>query len=103
MITYNGTDYELKFNIGRIKLVEAVLNKSAVEALIGRGGMMPLADVEAFYSYGLKESGAETFLKAKEAAAIADGIMEAEGYTQAVLYVREAMKRDMGFLFRLVN
>lgn len=101
MIKIKDKEYELKFNLKRAKLIEAAVGKSILEATMAKAGIMTISDLEAFYAYGLKEAGADEFLKPKAAIEVCDEIIEENSYAQAVLYVQEALKRDLGFLFRL--
>ena len=98
MLEINGKQYELKFNTGRIKLVEKALGgESVTHAMLTNDGMMSLTSIEAMFSYGLKEAGSDTFCKPKEAAELCEAYMQEKGYVAAL---QVQMKEDMGFLFR---
>ena len=101
MLEINGKQYELKFNTGRIKLVEKALGgESVTHAMLTNDGMMSLTSIEAMFSYGLKEAGSDTFCKPKEAAELCEAYMQEKGYVAAVQALQSQMKEDMGFLFR---
>ena len=57
MFEHNGKNYVLKFNIGRLKMIEnAAGGKSSMSMMLAdNSGLMSITATEAFFSYGLKE------------------------------------------------
>lgn len=102
MFTYKDKDYELKFNIGRLKLVEKATGESAVGMMnITNNGLMSLTAVEGFFRYGLKEAGADSFVPPNTAADICDAMIEEAGYPAVVQMIQNQLMNDMPFLFRV--
>lgn len=103
MFEHAEKQYELKFNIGRLKLIEKAGDGKGVLVQLASGdnGLMSIDALERFFSYGLKEAGADTFLPPKKAAEICDEIIAEEGYAQAVKLVQEQVMKDCPFLFRV--
>ena len=103
MFTFKNKEYELKFNLKRIKLIEqAADNKSAMAQLAtDASGMMSLTSIERFFAYGLKEAGADTFINPQKAIEICDEYIEEEGYVAAIKLIQEQVQTDCPFLFRV--
>ena len=98
------TEYELKFDPKRVKLIEHELGgESLMTAVYGknRDGLMSLTALDAFFQYGTKEAGADAFLPPKKASAVGEAYLTENGYMQAVQLITQALADDMGFLFRL--
>lgn len=101
MFTIDGKEYELKFSLKRIDMIEAVTGGSVMNALVGTKGMLSLAEIRAFMSYGLKGTGeGEGYVSPPQGAKYADILIEELGYTSVVAPIMEALERDCPFLFR---
>ena len=101
MFELNEKQYELKFNTGRVKLIEKALGgESVTHAMLDNDGMMSLTAVTTMFQYGLKEVGADVFVAPKTAGEICEEFMRRDGYVSAVREIQLQMKADMGFLFR---
>lgn len=101
MFTIGEKDYELHFNIGRCKLIERATGKSVVAMLaLDNNYQMSIADADAFFRYGLKEAGADSFVAPKIASDLCERYMEEYGYTKTVALIIRKLAEDMGFLFR---
>ena len=101
MFTYNEKDYELKFNIKRLEIIEKATGKSSVGMMVAdNNGIMGVSSVMAFYSYGLKEAGADTFVAPKVAQEICEARMNEIGYMEVVKELQGAIQHDCPFLFR---
>ena len=102
MFTYKDTEYDLHFTIGRVKLIEAAMGKSIMDAFISssRTGLMQISDIENCFAYGLKEAGSDIYVLPKAAREICDGLIEELGYMPAVRLIQAAAKRDLPFFFR---
>lgn len=100
MFEYNGKEYELKFNIERIKLVENFLKLPTVADIVKTNGALSLNAIEVYFGYCLKEVGRDTFVSRKEGAEIAEFMMKEKGYLAVNNMIIEKMAEDMPFLFQ---
>lgn len=100
MFELNGKEYELKFNIERIKLVENFLKLPTVADIVKTNGALSINAIEVYFGYCLKEVGSDTFVSRKEGAEIAEAIMKEMGYLAVNNMIIEKMAEDMPFLFR---
>lgn len=100
MFQFDGKEYELKFNIERLKLVENYLKLPTVADIVQTNGALSLTAIETYFGYCLKEVGSDTFLPRQKGQEIADKLMEKEGYLKVNNMLIEKMSRDMPFLFQ---
>lgn len=100
MFEYNGKEYELKFNIERIKLVENFLKLPTVADIAKTNGALSINAIEVYFGYCLKEVGSDTFVSRKEGAEIAEAMMKEKGYLAVNNMIIEKMAEDMPFLFQ---
>lgn len=100
MFQFDGKEYELKFNIERLKLVENYLKLPTVADIVQTNGALSLTAIETYFGYCLKESGSDTFLPRREGQEIADKLIEKEGYLKVNNMLIEKMSEDMPFLFQ---
>lgn len=100
MFEYNGKEYELKFNLERLKLIESAIKTSMIAEIVRTNGALPIAEIEICFSYSLKEVGSDFFVPKKEAVEIAQKLMEEKGYTEVNNLIVVKMSQDMPFLFR---
>ncbi len=100
MIEYGNKKYVLKYNMKRIEMIESVTSMPTLAGLRRTGGMFGLADLKAYITYGIKEEGADVFLKPREAAELAESLIEENGYAEVCAIVLEALERDCPFFFQ---
>lgn len=100
MFEYKGDQYELKFNLERIRLVENYLKLPTVADIVSTNGALSISSIETYFRFCLKKAGEDNFVPPKEAAVIADQMIEEMGYIQVNNMVIEKMAEDMPFLFR---
>lgn len=100
MIEYGGKNYVLKYNMKRIEMIESVTNMPTMADLRRTGGMIGLASLKAYIAYGIKEEGADAFLKPKKGLELAESIIESIGYADTCATVLEALERDCPFFFQ---
>ena len=100
MIQINNKEYELKYNIGRIELIENVTKKPTLAALSESGGMLGVSSLKAYFAYGLKEAGSDIFVPIKEGMKLAEELIQAEGYSKVCGLVINILERDWPFFFR---
>lgn len=99
MIEVNGKNYELKYNLKRIEMIEAVTGMPTLAEIRRTGGMLGIAALKAYFAYGLKEEGADIFVKPKEGMEICECLIETEDYQEICGMVLESMQRDCPFFF----
>ena len=95
MIQINNREYELKYNIGRIELIENVTKKPTLAAL-----SESVSSLKAYFAYGLKEAGSDIFVPIKEGMKLAEELIQAEGYSKVCGLVINILERDCPFFFR---
>lgn len=100
MFELNGKEYELKFNIERIKLVENFLKLPTVADIVQTNGALSINAIEVYFGYCLKEVGSDTFVSRKDGAEIAEDLMKEKGYLAVNNMIIEKMSEDMPFLFQ---
>lgn len=103
MFEHNGKNYVLKFSIGRLKMIEnAAGGKSSMSMMLAdNSGLMSITATEAFFSYGLKEDGADAFTAPNKAKEICDELIEEKGYVAVVRMIQKQLQADCPFLFRV--
>ena len=99
MVEYNGKEYELKYNLKRIEMIEAVTNMPTMAELRKTYGYLGIASLKVYFAYGLKESGADTFVAPKKGMEICGRLIEGEGYEKVCALVLENLERDCPFFF----
>lgn len=102
MFTINEKEYKLHYTIDRLKMIEARLGKSVVSEFISSNGALPIASIEAHFSYALicDSDNPDVFIAPKTGAAIASAYMQEYGYAAACDEIATQMQADLGFLFR---
>lgn len=102
MFTIGEKNYELKFNLARVKNIEKALGgESVTHAMLNNDGMMSVTAVLTMFAYGLIEVGTDAVVLPNIGQALGEQYMAEAGYAAAVRAIQEAVKRDLGFLFRL--
>lgn len=100
MFEYNGEQYELKINTGRLKLVENATKKSLMGEWVTNNGMLSLQTGEAIFQVCLKKAGSDFFVNQVEGIHIFNALLEEKGYSVVMMHIQNALEKDMGFLFR---
>lgn len=102
MFQINEKDYELKFNMKRVELMEQRLGEGGVpRALLASDGMLSIAQCKTFFAFGLKEAGSDTFLAPAKATELFEQYLEEKGFTEAISRIYEEAQASLGFLFRV--
>ena len=101
MIKIDGKEYELKYNLKRIRLIEEDTGKSAIEMLVGRNksGLMMVSDMAAFFKYGVKEAGADAFLPPKQGEDLFEQYLIEAGWGDVSLAIQNQLQHDVPFMF----
>ena len=65
MFTYRERVYDYKFSLKRLELIENQMGGSIMDIMFKTNGMFSIAQMQAFYMFGVKEEGADAFVSAK--------------------------------------
>lgn len=100
MFEYNGENYELKFNLERIELVENYLKMPTIADIVRTNGALSISSLKTYFGYCLKKEGSDVFESRKKGAEVFDHLIRNEGYLAVNNMVIEKMSQDIPFLFR---
>lgn len=100
MFEYDGKNFELKFNINRIELIEEQTQMPTLIQVQRTSGMFKLRDLKIFFAYGLKEEGADVFYSIKKGFELCEKLIEEKGYPYVSALVLESLQRDCPFFFQ---
>ena len=100
MFEFNGKEYDLKYNIKRVELIEAALNSSIMSSLAANKGYLSIQQIKTHFAFALKEAGSDVFVKPKEGQEIAEALIEGTGYEITTAQIIEALQRDCPFFFQ---
>lgn len=101
MIEYRGSNYELRYSVKRIEMIENATGKSVVTMM--RSGSLSLTELCACIGYAIKLEGAEGYLSPKQGIEIAEEKLKEQGaYFTLSDEVAEALERDCPFFFPAV-
>lgn len=100
MIEVNGRQYHLKFNLGRLKLVENALKRPIITIYTEHSGAFSISEMETIFRICLKEDGADTFCSNKQASEIFQAALKTEnGYLNVNNEIARQLNEDCPFLF----
>jgi len=99
MIEINGKQYELKYNMKRIELIENVTGVPLMSAVHKNGGMLSIANLKVYVAYALREVGADALLDIKDGMKLAEKLLENSDFVTVSSEVLEALQRDCPFFF----
>lgn len=97
---FDGKQYELKYNLKRIEMIESATELPTMAALRKYQGMLSLQQLKIYLGYAVKEEGSDAFLPPKKGMEMAESLIESEGYTSVCGLVLESLQRDCPFFFR---
>lgn len=99
MIEFNGIQYELKYTLKRMELIENATGKPFMAAAAINKGFLSISDLKTFFAYGIKEIDKNyvAFSKGQE---LAEKLIESEGYIPVNKMVVAAIQNDCPFLFQ---
>lgn len=100
MFEINGKTYVLKYNLKRVEMIENAVGMPTMADLNSHKGMLGLTALKTYFSYGLKEEGADVFVAPKKGMEMAEALIENEGYMAVNGAVLEALERDCPFFFQ---
>lgn len=103
MFEIEGKDYELKFNLKRIQLIEDSLGgKSFMSMAKETKGLFGVTELMTMTAFALRETGEDIFLPYKKAMEIAETFLCTKGYETVCEAVLEQIQKDCPFFFRAV-
>lgn len=100
MFNFQNKEYELRFNMKRIEMIEAVTNMPTMASLSQTKGMLKIVDLKAYFGYSVKENGSDIFMPPKEGMELAEQILQDKGYSALTELVLTALERDCPFFFQ---
>ena len=100
MLKYNEKNYELKYNLKRIEMIEAQTALPTMAQIKQTSGYFGIADLKTYITYGLKEEGADVFVMPSKAQELADEMIMEVGYTRLCSEVLAALEKDCPFFFQ---
>jgi len=99
-IEYDGTQYELKFNLERLKLIEGALQKPIISVYTEHKGAFSFDEMEKVFQISLKEIGSDFFCTNKKAKEIFEAVIQQEnGYRDINNYIALKLQENCPFLF----
>lgn len=100
MLEINGTQYELKFNLERLKLIERSINKPLVSIYVEQKGAFSLDQMEKVFIISLKEEGSDFFCSNAQAKKVFNEAIQREnGYQTINNMIAQRLQEDCPFLF----
>lgn len=101
MFNIDGKDYELKYSLKRVEMIERATGGSVMASLVNSKGMLSISEVKTFLAYGLKGTGdGDGHISIQQGEKYAEGLIESLGYAPVVAPIMEALERDCPFLFQ---
>lgn len=98
MFDFGVSQYELKYSIKRIEMIEDVTGVPTLATLQRTG--MRISHLKVYLGYGLKEAGSDVFIAPKKALDLAEQMIEEMGFAAAMTLVIEALQMDCPFFFQ---
>lgn len=99
MIEFNGIQYQLKYNMKRIELIESMTEKSFMSEVTANNGMFSIRTLKTYIAYALKEIDGN-FVAYQKGIEIAESLIENEGYVKMNKMVVVAVQNDCPFFFQ---
>lgn len=99
-IECEGTQYELKFNLERLKLIEGALQKPIISVYTEHKGAFSFDEMEKIFQISLKEIGSDFFCSNKKAKEIFEAVIQQDnGYRDINNYIAQRLQENCPFLF----
>lgn len=100
MFEVDGDKLDLRFNMNKIKTVEAMHKVSVMNELRNTQGLLSFNVLEALFTVGLYNTTQEQAVNGKKAQDIFETLLRNEGYESVAAAVVTKLQEDLGFLFR---
>lgn len=98
---FDEKTYELKYNLKRIEIIEKITGEPVIATISKNDGILTIANLRTYFSYGLKEAGSDLFVTPSIGSEICEKMIETNGYVSTSSLVLKALQADAGFLFRV--
>lgn len=99
MFEFDGKEYELKYNLKRVEMIEDVTGAPTLR-VISRNGML-LSQLKAYIGMGIVDTdNEEEMVSRKKGFDLAEKIIQTKGVVWANVEVINALRRDCGFFFQ---
>lgn len=99
-IECNGAQYELKFNLERLKLIENSIKKPILSVYVEKQGVFTIDEMEKIFQVSLKEVGSDVFCSNKKAKDIFEAVIQQDnGYKDVNNYIALKLQENCPFLF----
>ncbi len=99
MIEINGKDYDLKFGMERLEIIDQKTGRSIMHEITDTEGMLSLPVAKACYQYGLTETGSNVFVQPGEGAKLFELALQQYGYPTVVSNIVSEIMQQSPFLF----
>lgn len=100
IITINHEQYELKYNLKTLKIIEKVIGKSLMAEMSKSNGMLSIEDLKAAFSNALyKTEGGK--VSAEHSEKIFEAMLNAKGYVYVNMLIIVTIQEDCPFLFQV--
>ncbi|MGY3766841.1 segregation and condensation protein B [Vagococcus vulneris] len=96
----NGTVYELRYNLQKIKTIEMVTKKSISAEVVQNNGILPIQLMESLFSFGLVTANDLKVVPQSKATAMFEPFINENGAITVNNMIVEKLQEDAGFLFR---
>ena len=105
MLDIGGKQYELRYTLNRIALIEEAVGMPTVAELRKYNNLLRLSALKVYIAYGLQTAGTDHFVSIEDGARLADFYVKNSGYYKANDVVLKAIQKDCPFFLpsRLVE
>jgi len=97
--TLNDVEYECKFNLKRIELIENTTNLPTLAMINNTNGLLSISSLKTYMGYTLKRVGEDNFIPFRMAQEIAEDAINTCGYVEIDNIVMNSLLRDCPFFF----
>lgn len=97
---FDGKEYELKYSIQRIEMIENITDMPTIASMQKNSGMFSISHLKTYFGYAVKEYGSDVFQPPKKGMEMAEALLQREGYLNVTAMVLEALERDCPFFFQ---
>lgn len=101
MIKINGQDYELKFSLKRIEMIENATGEPFMVAVQKNNAMLSISNLKTYFGLAIKEAGSDIFLTATKGMELAEKAIEEIGFVPINMAVINTIQRDCPFFFQV--
>ncbi len=99
MFKIGQTEYELHYNLKRVRILERALGTSIMAMISSSQGLLTLDQLSTCLMYGLRKKGADELLDLTVAEPLVDKLFDKENYEELCKAVVVQLSEDCHFLF----